>query len=412
MKSDLDRLMQQENLDALLVTGPASHNPTMVYFTGLIHLNDGYLLKKRGQEPILFHFSMEREEAARTGLRTKNLDDYDVQQLMKEAQGDPTRARALRLQRMLEEFGVQGRVSIYGRGEIGSHYAVLRTFETLSSQVQLVAEPRERSVLTRARATKDEAEVERIRRMGRVTTAVVADVAGFLTSHQARDGVLVDRQGQPLTIGEVKRRINLWLAMRNAENPEGTIFAMGRDAGIPHSTGDDDQPLAVGKPIIFDLFPCEAGGGYFYDFTRTWCLGYAPPEVEQVYQDVLAVYQEMRRALRAGAACRELQRQTCELFEARGHPTTLSDPRTEKGYVHSLGHGLGLEVHEGPSFRNLEGNEDLLQPGAVFTLEPGLYYPERGLGVRLEDTLWLRPDGQVETLVDYPLDLVLKVEGV
>ncbi len=80
--------------------------------------------------------------------------------------------------------------------------------------------------------------------------------------------------------------------------------------------------------------------------------------------------------------------------------------------MHSLGHGLGLEVHEGPSFRNLEGNEDLLQPGAVFTLEPGLYYPERGLGVRLEDTLWLRPDGQVETLVDYPLDLVLKVEGV
>jgi Xaa-Pro aminopeptidase len=384
----------------------------MVYFTGLIHLSDGYLIKKRGHDPILFHFSMEREEAARSGLPTKNLDDYDVQQLMKEAQGDPTKARALRLKRIFEEFDVRGRVAIYGRGEIGSHYAVLRALETLSDEVELVAEARETSVLTRARATKDEAEVERIRKMGKITLSVVADVAEFLKSHRARDGHLVDRAGNPLTIGQVKRRINLWLAMRDAENPEATIFAMGREAGIPHSTGQDDQVLQVGKPIIFDLFPCERGGGYFYDFTRTWCLGYAPPEVEEVYQDVLEVYQAMRQKVQAGDLCREIQRQTCELFEARGHSTTLSDPHTEQGYVHSLGHGLGLDVHEGPSFRNVEGNEDVLQPGAVFTLEPGLYYPERGLGVRLEDTVWLRPDGQLETLVEYPMDLVLKIEGV
>ena len=106
--------------------------------------------------------------------------------------------------------------------------------------------------------------------------------------------------------------------------------------------------------------------------------------------------------------CREYQRWTCERFEAKGHPTVKSDPKTQKGYVHTLGHGLGLAVHESPFFPDLEANPDRLLPGAVFTVEPGLYYPERGLGVRIEDTLWMRPDGTVETLAEFPKDLVLK----
>ena len=88
-----------------------------------------------------------------------------------------------------------------------------------------------------------------------------------------------------------KRRINLWLAERGADNPEGTIFAIGRDAGVPHSTGTASDPLRLGQTIVYDIFPCEAGGGYYYDFTRTWCLGYAPDAVQALYQDVLDVYQ-------------------------------------------------------------------------------------------------------------------------
>ncbi len=92
-----------------------------------------------------------------------------------------------------------------------------------------------------------------------------------------------------------------------------------------------------------------------------------------------------------------------------GHPTVLSDPQTERGYVHSLGHGVGLDVHEAPYLSNAESNRDELQPGAVFTLEPGLYYPDRKMGVRLENTLWMRPDGTAAVVAPYPLDLVLPV---
>jgi Xaa-Pro aminopeptidase len=239
----------------------------------------------------------------------------------------------------------------------------------------------------------------------------VNDVAGYLTAHQAKNGYLVDRQGEILTIGEVKRRINLWIAMRGAENPEGPIFAQGRDAGIPHSSGTLDQPVEIGKPIVFDIFPCETGGGYFYDFTRTWCIGYAPDEVLEIYNDVFDVYEKVYQAITPGKFCKEFQALTCELFEERGHPSVLSDKNTEEGYVHGLAHGIGLAVHEGPLFRNEDYNQAILQPGSVITVEPGLYYPDRGIGIRIEDTVWVRPDGKLETIVEYPMDLVLKVAG-
>jgi Xaa-Pro aminopeptidase len=260
--------------------------------------------------------------------------------------------------------------------------------------------------------TKDEDEIEQIRQMGHITVATVDDVANYLQSHQARDGVLVNRQGEVLTIGEVKRRIDLWLAMRGAENPEGTIFAIGSDTSVPHSAGIDDQPVQIGKPIIFDLFPCQMGGGYFYDFTRTWCLGYASDRVKQLYEDVREVFQEVYDAIEPNRLCSDFQTLTCELFQAKGHPTIQSDRKTRKGYVHALAHGIGLDVHEVPSFYMREENKDLLLPGTVITIEPGLYYPEDELGVRIEDTVWIRPDGRPETLTEYPMELVLEIKGV
>ncbi len=411
MKRDLDTHMQNANLDALLVIGGSSHNPAMAYFAGEADLTQGYLVKRRGQQPVLFHSSMERQEAARSGLPTRDLSDFDYPRLFEQAKGDRLEADAQLLKRLLQACQVRGRVAIYGQIELGPHFAALRRLEALMPEVSFVGESQWDSALMHARATKDEWEIERIRKMGRITVGVVSDVASFLTSLQAKDGRLVDRQGEVVTIGQVKQRINMWLAMRGADNPEGTIFAIGSEAGVPHSRGDDDAPIEVGKTIVFDLFPQEAGGGYFYDFTRTWCLGYAPEEVQQVYEDVRAVYEKVIASMQAGSLCRELQVMACELFQARGHPTLLSDAKTREGYVHSLGHGLGLNVHESPLFQHAESNQHRLQPGSVVAVEPGLYYPSRGLGVRIEDTVWIRPDGKPERLADFPQDLVLPVAG-
>jgi Xaa-Pro aminopeptidase len=263
------------------------------------------------------------------------------------------------------------------------------------------------TLLLEAMLTKDEPEAARIRQMGQITTSVVGQVQEFLASQKAKGDVLVNAEGQPVTIGDVKRRINLWLAERGAENPEGTIFAQGYDSAIPHSTGTDGDALRLGQTIVFDIFPCEAGGGYFYDFTRTWSLGYATDEALALYEDVLEAYQLTMRTLKVNAPFKDYQRQVCEFFEARGHPSVKSTPTTQEGYVHSVGHGLGLHVHECPFSGLTATDRDILAPGAVFTVEPGLYYPSRQLGVRLEDSVWMRPDGTPEILADYPLDLVI-----
>jgi Xaa-Pro aminopeptidase len=410
MKTDLDALMEAHEIDALLVTGPAQHNPAMYYFTGGWHISQADLIKKRGQAPVLFYNSMERDEAAKTGLQTKDLGDYRMRDLLKESNGNQVKASVLRYQKMLEELGItSGRVALFGKTDAGAAYAIFSGLEKSLPGLSMVGQLDD-SLLMQAMATKDDGEIERMRRMGQVTTAVVGKVADFLTAHRVSNEVLVKSNGQPLTIGDVKSLINLWLAEAGAENPEGTIFAIGRDAGVPHSAGTPSDMLRIGQTIVFDIFPCEAGGGYYYDFTRTWCLGYAPDDALALYEDVLAVYREILDTLEPGVHCPEYQRRACELFEAQGHPTVEKNPQTQEGYVHSLGHGLGLNVHERPWFGRNASAEDRLDPGSVVTIEPGLYYPERGLGVRLEDTVWMRPDGKPEILANFPLDLVLPMK--
>lgn len=412
MKTDLDSLMQTRNIDALLVIGSGKHNPSMSYLTGGVPLSDAYLIKVKGQNPILIHRDMERDEAAASGLETRSLESFRMHEIYKQAGGDMRRAMATLLKRILEEVGIiSGRLAVCGKEEAGAVLAVYPILEETMPGLELVGELDD-SLLMAARATKDNHEVARIRRMGQITTSVVGQVADFLGSHSARDGILVKSNGEPVTIGEVKDRINYWLAERGAENPEGTIFASGRDAGVPHSTGARKEALRLGETIIFDIFPCEASGGYFYDFTRTWCLGYAPEKVLKLYEDVKEVYHRVTAELEMGAPFKRYQTRTCELFDAQGHTTVLKDPLTQEGYVHGLGHGVGLQVHERPFSRLTGDDSNRLEAGSVFTIEPGLYYPELGMGVRLEDTVWMRPDGVAEVLVEYPLDLVLPVKSV
>ena len=411
MKTDLDDLMQSKDLDAILITGPGQHNPAMYYLTGGVHITSADLIKKRGEQPVLFFSPMERDEAAKTGLALKSLGDYRLGELLKQSKGDFTQANILLYQKMLADMDIHsGRMAVYGNMDAGKSYTLFSGLQNALPELEFVGEMGE-TILLQAMATKDPAEVERMRRMGKITTEAVAQVADFLTSHKGDNEILVNADGQPLTIGDVKNRIQLWLAERGAEIPEGVIFATGKDAGVPHSSGSSTDLLRLGQTIVFDIFPCEAGGGYFYDFTRTWCLGYATEEVQAAYEDVYSVYKQILGELKVDNLCHDYQIRTCELFEERGHATLRSDPQTLQGYVHALGHGLGLHVHELPRFGMAATDNDRLAPGVVVTIEPGLYYPERGFGVRLEDTVWVRPDGGMEILADYPLDLVLPMKA-
>jgi len=409
VKAKLDSLLKQHGLEGLIVVGGSAHNPAMYYMANGASIGERSLLvKPRGRKAALIVNAMERDEAAKSGLRVLDLHALQVAAIAGRPAraGTPARAQAHVLAAILRQLGLTGRVALTGLQDAGFAAELVSQFNRGRFGATIVYAP---DVLSQAAVTKDTDEVARIKAVGARTVAVVGDIHDFLGGHRAKDGVLVDKAGAPVTIGQVKSRINLKLAEHGIVDAEGgTIFAQGRDAGVPHSRGQADQALRLGETIVFDIFPAEPGGGYFYDFTRTWCLGYAPEPAQALYDDVRAVFDQVMGALKVNAPTADFQRLTTDFFESRGHPTIASQPGTQEGYVHSLGHGIGLQVHEAPSLS--VRSSERLTPGMVFTVEPGLYYPSRGLGVRIEDSVWLNPaTKRFEVLAPYPVDLVVPV---
>ncbi len=412
MKSELDALMQARNLDAFIVFGNAEHNPPMTYLTGGGHVSHATLIKKRGEEAALFFGDMERDEAAKSGLKLIPYSKYDMNALIKKSKGNGLLAAAMRCQLMLEDMGVtSGRVGVYGTYDLSAIFGMLSRLKKLMPALKFVGEAREDSIFMRAMETKDEAEVARIRRMGKVTTDVVGKVADFLTSCDVRDDeVLLNVDSSALTVGDVHSKIRLWVAEHGAELPSGFIFSIGRDAGVPHSVGNLTDLMKLGQTIVFDIYPAEAGGGYYYDFTRTWSLGYATPEAQALFDQVKELYDHLNDNFDLNVPFKHYQQMACEYFEGKGHQTPLHTNAPVEGYVHSLGHGVGLNIHERPFSGLMNGDDQRLAPGVVVTSEPGLYYPEKGMGFRIEDTLWVRPDGRMEILAEYPYDFVLPMK--
>jgi Xaa-Pro aminopeptidase len=183
--------------------------------------------------------------------------------------------------------------------------------------------------------------------------------------------------------------------------PELVIVSHGPQAAIGHEPGSG--PIGQGEAVIVDLFPMDLESGCFADMTRTFCVGEAPDELAAMQEACRAALERARESVRAGVDGSALHRAVCELFEERGYRTDLSKRDgevLEDGFVHALGHGVGLEVHERPGLGRIG---DALVAGDVIAVEPGLY--RRGFGgCRLEDLLLVTDDG-CETLTDFPYDL-------
>jgi Xaa-Pro aminopeptidase len=410
MKQDIDKLMADRNLDAILIQGKVLGNPPLLYMLKGVHMTSALVIQKRGEEPVLIVGPMERDTAASVGYPVKLTTRYEYSALLRTHGGDALKAGIAYYGRILEDLGVSGRVGCYGYLDQGYAYALLSALNAALPDIELVGEV-ENDLIREARGTKDAQEAARIREVGRRTVGVVEQTLLFLQSHRVgSDEVLLKTDGTPLTVGDTHRRITKLIAEQGLEDPEGFIFASGREAGIPHSRGNPAAALRLGQSIVFDIFPREAGGGYFFDLTRTFCLGYAPEPVARLHRDVLDCLGMLQREMRVGEEVRAYQKLTCGFLRDRGHLTIEDDPTTQQGYVHSIGHGVGLDIHELPSFRDDPGNAVRVAPGHVFAMEPGLYYPDEGMGCRLEDMLWIAADGEVHNLTQMPYDLVVPVE--
>jgi Xaa-Pro aminopeptidase len=183
--------------------------------------------------------------------------------------------------------------------------------------------------------------------------------------------------------------------------PDLVIVSHGVQTAVGHEPGHG--PVAPGEPVIADLYPRDPESGCFSDMTRTFCVGDPPEELVEYHRLCSKALERAREAIRPGVAGAEVHRVVCELFQEHGYPTQLTKAPgevLEEGFYHSLGHGVGLEVHEEPGLGRT-GVE--LVAGDVLAVEPGLYRQGFG-GCRLEDLVLVTEDG-CELLTDYPYDL-------
>jgi Xaa-Pro aminopeptidase len=413
MRSDMDRLMRELNLDAAIVLSDEAPNTYHDYLTKRSR-SGGTVVKKRGQEPILVVGDMELGMAERSGLKVYRRVDFGEADLRQQYPSDPLAVQIGVLRNLLEQEAIQGRVAFYGVADIADILSIFLDPRMRLPGIEIVTGKDATDLFSRMYETKDAEEISQLQEAGRLTSEVVRRTWNFISGHRAEGEAVgsrvVNDKGEPLTIGAVKRFIRIQELELGLEDPEGCIFSQGRDAALPHSVGEDADVLQVGKTIVFDIFPRLSESGYFHDMTRTWCIGHAPAEIQAVYDDVMTVFHIVEDSLRVGQLSNKYQHMAFDYFESKGHPTRRKNPGSLDGYHHGLGHGMGLNIHEAPQMSDYRPPTALV-PGNVITVEPGLYFPDRGFGVRVEDTVYFDQDGRLVTLTDFPHDLVLPLRG-
>ncbi|MEO5617008.1 MAG: Xaa-Pro peptidase family protein [Candidatus Eisenbacteria bacterium] len=400
MRDDLDRLMKDRALSGLVVFAYDRDSPAMRYVTGqAIHY--GVYFRNAAGTALLIHDPMERDQAAAAGCEHGGFPMYGLPELL-ETEGTPARGFGRLIGEACAKLGIAGPIGFFG--DLPAGFANVLFARAREIQPGLRADDSNPDLLSAARLTKDDAEVEAMRRASRGTVAAMEAVRGFLGELRA-DGDAFRLDGrQPATLGDVRRLIQRTFLDHGVAEDGASIVSMGRDAGVPHNHGNDADVLRAGTPILVDLFPADPTG-YHSDMTRTFCIGRAPAPLREMYDDVRAAFDAAMESLAAGTPCRTHQERAWDVFEARGHATLRSSPGTEEGYVHGLGHGVGLAVHEPPRLGGPASNTALIEPRMVITVEPGLYYPARGLGARIEDLIHVRADGSLENLTPCSYEL-------
>ena len=254
----------------------------------------------------------------------------------------------------------------------------------------------------RRRRSKNAAELDGIRRAQAAADAGMAAAAELLRSARV-EGDTLALDGETLTSERVRDHIREVCAERGAPAGEDIIVAAGPAGATGHEVGSG--PLPPGVPIIIDLWPRDERTGCWADMTRTFVAGGDPAaDISRWHELSHTALMRVLEGIRPGVSGRELFGTACDVFEEAGEPTQRTKPDGQPltdGFYHSLGHGVGLEVHEEPALGRTGADE--LIPGDVLAVEPGCYRNGYG-GVRLEDLVVVTESG-CERLTRFPYEL-------
>ena len=257
------------------------------------------------------------------------------------------------------------------------------------------------------RTKKTLTEVNEIARAQAAAAKSIEEAREFLKACRIKDGVVFSGD-EPLTSEVLRNRISDEL-YRHGYLGVGAIVASGIQAANPHAEGSG--PLMAYAPIVFDVFPTSLTTHYYGDMTRTLFKGEPSPALRRMYETVSRVQEEAIAMVRAGVDGSLIYKRVVERFAEAEYPTEAF-PGTAEGFIHGLGHGVGLEIHEEP---RIGKRPFALEAGNVITIEPGLYYskPRPGVpagGIRIEDIVVVDEEGS-QVLSGLPKDFAWAVIG-
>jgi len=254
------------------------------------------------------------------------------------------------------------------------------------------------------RRTKSAVELDGICVAQRAAEAGMTAARELLSRARPTDDGHLQLDGEQLLAENVRATLRAACAEHDAPCPRDVIVASAW-AGYGHDPGSG--PLPSGLPIVVDIWPRHEASACWADMTRTFVVGKPTSEHAEVIAEharlVRTALERAKAAVRPGITGRELFDLTCDLFESEGHLTQRTAQRDGEleGFQFSLGHGVGLEVHEAPVL-GLAGREPLVA-GDVLAIEPGLWDSRIG-EVRFEDLVLVTEHGS-ETLTRFPYDL-------
>jgi Xaa-Pro aminopeptidase len=386
LRQDLDNILAEKGAEALLLYSESFNEVNMYYLTKFLAPDPFMLLKKVDNEPVIVINQMEYPRAQKESI-IKDVRSYLDYNFLEIAKSTPE-----------PKLGVLKFISTVAKKElgIGTKIYVPSNFPAMITDVLrtegLTIMPLF-DVIEKARETKETDEINEIRAVQAVVEKVTRQVISLIANAEVDgNGTLIvrtDGKKEPLTVGKVKEIFGHQF-LDGGCVMDDIIVACGSKGAVPHYFGNPEDELKANQPIIFDIYPKSLRKRYYTDMTRTIVKGKASKEVKKMFDAVLEARNASLDTIKARVLGNEVYNVCCNVLEKAGYSTTRGGKQITKGFLHSLGHGVGLQVHEGPGMSELY--KFALEERNIVTVEPGLYDPKVG-GVRIEDIVEVTKTG-------------------
>jgi Xaa-Pro aminopeptidase len=383
LRGDLDGILAENDVEALLLYADSYRDANMYYLTRFLAPDPFIFLKRVDADPVIVVSQMEYPRAQKQSIikDVRSYLDYNYLNALKTAE-DP-------------QLGAMKFIAKVAKKELGekTKICVPPNFPVIAADVLreegLTVNPMF-GVVERARETKDSHEVNEIRAVQAVNKKVTSEAIELIANSDVGSNKTLHYKGEPLTVGKIKSFFGSKLLENGCLPEDDIIVACGTKSSDPHYVGEPEDKLKADQPIILDIYPRSIQKRYWTDMTRTVVKGKAPDKVKKMFDTVFEARNASLDAIQAGALGSQVYGVCCDVLEKAGYETTRGGKKVTNGMPHSLGHGVGLQIHESPRMSELYTSP--LKEHNIVTVEPGLYDPQIG-GVRLEDIIEVTKSG-------------------